>query len=75
MKVFSLLLVGLLVCESSALAAQETSITATEQVQKQETAQVEKTKAKLQKRGTGEKSQVKVRLVNGAELKGYVSKI
>lgn len=67
LKVVSLLLVGLLVCESSVLAAQATPITATEQVQKQEAAQAAKT--------TGEKSQVKARLVNRAELKGYVSKI
>lgn len=49
LKVVSLLLVGLLVCESSVLAAQATPITATEQVQKQEAAQAAKTKAKLQK--------------------------
>lgn len=75
MKVVCLLLVGLLVCESSALAAQVTPVTGTEQVQKQEAAQVANTKAKLEKQGTGEKSQVKVKLVNRAEVKGYVSKI
>lgn len=75
MKVVCLLLVSLLVCESSVLSAQATPITGAEQVQKQEAAEVAKTKAKVQKRGTGEKSQVKVRLVNGAEVKGYVSKI
>lgn len=75
MKVVCLLLVSLLVCESSVLATQATPMTGTEQVQKQEAAQVAKTRTKLQKRGTGEKSQVRVRLVNGAEVKGYVSKI
>ena len=75
MRVACLLLVGLLVCENSVLAAEATPITGTEQVQKQEAAQAAKTKAKMQKRGTGEKSQVRVRLVDGAEVKGYVSKI
>ena len=75
MKVVCLLLVGLLVCESSVLSAQATPITESQQVQKQEAAQVAKTRAKVQKRGTGEKSQVKVKLVNGGEVKGYVSKI
>ena len=34
-----------------------------------------KVKADVEKRGIGEKSRVKVELVNGTEAKGYVSKV
>lgn len=44
-------------------------------VARAETPQAAKIKAKVQKRGTGEKSPVKVTLANGAEIKGCVSKI
>ena len=32
-------------------------------------------KEQVQKRGAGEKSQVRITLVNGSEVKGYISKI
>lgn len=74
MKVVSLLLASLLVCEGAGFAGQATPTTEASQGQAQETPQAAKIKAKVQKRGTGEKAQVKVKLVNGTEVKGYVSK-
>jgi sRNA-binding regulator protein Hfq len=75
MKLVSLLLVSLLVCEGTGFADQAPPSTETSQVQTQETPQAAKIKAKVQKRGTGEKSRVKVKLANGTEVKGCVSKI
>jgi preprotein translocase subunit SecF len=75
MKLVSLMLVSLLVCEGAGFAGQAPPTTETSQVQTQETPQAAKIKAKVQKRGTGEKSRVKVKLANGTEVKGYVSKI
>jgi hypothetical protein len=75
MKLVSLMLVSLLVCEGAGFAGQAPPTTATSQLQTQETPQAAKIKAKVQKRGIGTKSQVKVKLANGTEVKGYVSKI
>jgi len=75
MKLVSLMLMSLLVCEGAGFAGQAPPTTETSQVQTQETPQATKIKAKVQKRGTGEKSRVKVKLANGTEVKGYVSKI
>jgi hypothetical protein len=75
MKVVSLLLASLLVCEYAGFAGQATPATEASQGQVQETPQAAKVKAKVQKPGIGENSRVKVKLVNGAEVKGYVSKI
>lgn len=75
MKVVSLLLASLLVCEGASFAGQATPATEASQGQVQETPQAAKIKAKVQKRGTGGTSQIKVKLVNGTEVKGYISKI
>jgi len=75
MKVVSLLLVSLLVWNGAAFADQAAPAPGTTQVQTQETAKAAKIKAKVQKRGIGEKSRVRAKLVNGAEVKGYISKI
>jgi len=75
MKVVSLLLVSLLVWNGAAFAVQAAPAPGTTQVQTQETAKAAKIKAKVQKRGIGEKSRVRAKLVNGAEVKGYISKI
>ena len=75
MKLVSLMLVSLLVCEGAGFAGQAPPTTETSQVQTQETPHAAKIKAKVQKRGTGEKSRVKVKLANGTEVKGYISKI
>lgn len=75
MKLVSLMLVSLLVCEGAGFAGQAPPTTETSQVQTQETPQAAKVKDKVQKRGTGEKSRVNVKLVSGLEVKGYISKI
>src|SRR6266852_3734215 len=66
MKHFTLLLVAVVVFNSVAV---------TQATQTQEASQTAKVKTGVQKRGVGEKSRVKVRLRNKAEVKGYISKI
>ncbi len=66
MKHFTFLLVAVFVFNSVAVA---------QATQTQEASQAAKVKAEVQKRGVGEKSRVKVRLRNKAEVKGYISKI
>ena len=66
MKHFTLLLVAVLVFNSVAVP---------QATQTQGASQAAKVKAEVQKRGIGEKSRVKVRLRNKAEVKGYISKI
>ena len=75
MKTVSLLLAILLVSNSVVFADQAAPAPGTTQVQTQETPQAAKIKAKVQMRGIGENARVKVKLMNGAEVKGYVSKI
>ncbi len=75
MKNVSLLLVTLLVCSSVVFADQAAPTSGITKAQTQETPQAAKVKAEVQKRGIGEKSRVKAKLVNGAEVKGYISKI
>jgi hypothetical protein len=75
MKNVSLLLVTLLVCNNVVFADQAAPTSGTTQAQTQETPQAAKVKAEVQKRGIGEKSRVQAKLVNGAEVKGYISKI
>jgi len=65
MKQSALLLVAVLVFNS--LAAPETT-------QRQEASQPARVKAEVQKRGIGEKSRVRVRLQNNADIQGYISK-
>ena len=66
MKHFILLLVAVVVFNSVAV---------TQATQTQGASQAAKVKTEVQKRGIGEKSRVKVRLRNKAEVKGYISKI
>ncbi len=66
MKYFTLLLVAVLVFNSVAV---------TQATQTQGASLAAKVKTGVQKRGIGEKSRVKVRLRNKAEVKGYISKI
>jgi len=65
MKQSALLMVAVLVFNS--LAAPETT-------QRQEASQPARVKAEVQKRGIGEKSRVRVRLQNNADIQGYISK-
>jgi hypothetical protein len=66
MKYFTLLFVVVLVLNSVADAKASQTV---------EEKQATHIKAEVERRGTGEKSRVKVRLRNKAEVKGYVSKI
>src|SRR5947209_14889125 len=66
MKHSTHLVVGVLVFNSVAVA---------QATQTQGASQAAKVKTEVQKRGTGEKSRVKLRLRNKAEVKGYISKI
>ena len=66
MKHVTVLLVAVLVFNSVAVA---------QATQTQGASQAAKVKTEVQKRGTGEKSRVKLRLRNKAEVKGYISKI
>jgi sRNA-binding regulator protein Hfq len=75
MKTVTLLMVILLISKSAVFAGQAAQAPGTAQVQTQETPRATKVKAKVQKRVIGENSRVKVKLVNGAEVKGYISKI
>jgi hypothetical protein len=75
MKNVSLLLVILLVYNSVVFAGQTAPTSGPTQIQTQETPQAAKVKAQVQKRGIGEKSRVKAKLANEAEVKGYISKI
>jgi hypothetical protein len=75
MKNVSLLLATLLVCNSVVFAGQAGPTSGPTQIQTQETPQAAKVKAEVRKRGIGEKSRVKAKLANQAEVKGYISKI
>ena len=66
MKHFTLLLVAVLVFNGVAVP---------QATQTQRASPDAKVKTEVQKRGIGEKSRVKVRLRNKAEVKGYISKI
>src|SRR5450755_4563691 len=73
MKCVSLLLVTALVFNSVVSATQAAQTPQTTEGQTQQTVQDAKVRAEVQKRGIGEKSRVKVKLVNAAEVKGYIS--
>lgn len=75
MRVISLLLAGILAGNGFAFAGQAGAGTGTPQNQPQQRPQVDKVRAELQKRGTGEKAQVRVTLTSGSEVKGYISTI
>jgi small nuclear ribonucleoprotein (snRNP)-like protein len=75
MKCLSLLLAFVLALQSSAAAREMTTSSDGEENQNQETPQTTRLKAEIQKRSVGEKSRVRVRLRNGIELKGHISKI
>lgn len=64
MRTFSLLLISLLVFSSTGFAAQSAG-----------SPKVADIKAQVQKRGTGEKSKVRVTLGNGTVVRGYISNI
>ena len=74
-KDVSLLLVIILFCNSVVFAGQAAPTSGPAQIQTKEMLRAAKVKAEVRKRGIGEKSRVKAKLVNEAEVKGYISKI
>jgi hypothetical protein len=70
-----MLMVILLAFNDFAFADQTPPINETPQARSEALAQVEKVKEQVRKRGPGEKSRVKVTLVKGSEVKGYISKV
>jgi len=64
MRTLSLLLIASLAFSSAVFADQSAA-----------TPQIAKVKVQVQKRGTGEKSKVRVTLGNGTVVKGYISKV
>ena len=74
MKCLSLILASILALENVPAARSTTPSSDGEDNQTQ-TSQATGLKAEVQKRGTGEKSRVRVTLRTGTELKGHISKI
>ena len=75
MKTLALFLIAIFTLNDSGLASQTNPLPAVSQMQADGTTQATKTKAEVQMRGTGERSRVRVKLRDGTDLKGYVSKI
>lgn len=75
MRNCSLVLIAFVFFGSLGFADQPARGSETQLGQGQETPQFAKIKAQVQKRGTGEKSKVKVTLGNGTMVKGYIGKI
>jgi len=74
MKTFALLLIAVFTLNSSGAARQSLPPPASSQTQ-DGTVQVARAKAEVKRRGMGEKSRVRVRLRDGTEVRGYISKI
>jgi predicted extracellular nuclease len=74
-KRVSLISAVLLISNNFAFATQAPPPAGPAQAQTQETLQATKAKAEVAKRGTGEKSRVRVELLNGTEAKGYINKV
>jgi len=75
MKSLSVFLAFVLALQSGAAARVMTTSSGSDDNQAQELPQTSSLKAEVQKRGTGEKSGVRVTLRNGIQLKGHVTKI
>ena len=75
MKSLSLILALILGFQGVAAAGEMMPVSVGEDGQTQESGKAATIKVDVQKRGTGEKSRVRVILRSGTELKGYISKI
>jgi hypothetical protein len=75
MKAIALLLITVLAVNGNGFALQTSPRSASLETQTNETKQAAKAKAEVQKRGVGEQSRVRVSLVDGNEVKGYISKV
>jgi hypothetical protein len=75
LKVGRFLFAVFLLVQSSAASAPLIRAQQSAQSRQQQRAQTAKIKSEVQKRGTGEKTHVKVTFHNKTKLKGYISKI
>lgn len=75
MRMSFLLLVAFLTGSASSSVGQALPATGSPQDQSQQSSQIDKVRAEVQKRGTGEKSRVRVTRTSGQEVKGYISNI
>jgi len=75
MKTICLCLVAVLTLHTYGVASEAEGRSDSEPTTASNTQPAEKIKAEVERRGTGEKSRVKVRLRDKTELKGYISQI
>ena len=75
MKTVSLFLITILVLNTYSLACPEEPLPTAPAAVASSTQQAEKVKVAIQKRGTGQKSRVKIRLRDKTERRGYISQI
>ena len=75
MKTVALLLIAVLTLNGSRSASETLALAAATEVRADATKQAAKAKTEVQRRGAGEKSRVRVKLRDGTEVKGYISKV
>ena len=75
MNIIALLLIPVLVLTSGAFPLPVSPRSATSSEQTDEARHAAKIKAQVQKRNVGEQSRVRVRMLDGTEVNGYISKV
>ena len=75
MNIIALLLIPVLVLTSGAFPLPVSPRSATSSEQTDEARHAAKFKAQVQKRNVGEQSRVRVRMLDGTEVNGYISKV
>jgi hypothetical protein len=75
MKTIAWLLVAVLTLTGTRSASQTSALPTASETQAVATKQATTAKAEVYRRGVGEKSRVRVRLTDGTEVKGYISKV
>ena len=75
MRTIAVILIAVLALDSGGFALQNGPTSRNLQTQTNGTKKATKAKAEVQKRGVGEQSRVRVSLLDGNEIQGYISKI
>jgi hypothetical protein len=75
MKTIAVILIAVLAFDSGGFALQAGPTSRNSETQTNGTKKAAKAKAEVQKRGVGEQSRVRVSLLDGNEIQGYISKI
>jgi hypothetical protein len=75
MKTIAVILIAVLAFDSGGFALQVGPTSRNSQTQTNGTKRAAKAKAEVHKRGVGEQSRVRVSLLDGNEIQGYISKI